>query len=352
MGLRAYIETSPGSDVWIPADASFENLVGTPLLSVEPTSDGQEIGGVYDIAFTSVVAGVSATVTVSCDNPDNPNLLDPDHSILLDGTTEYSLIVRGVKMVFSSSMSFTGSWAARLRIGVDFETVAGFGPDANTPQAARKIKVVNEGNDTASSCKARCLPSIRLWSKTGTVFARVRPFAEGAIEKLTDDVVSPYQITVANVTGSGAGKTLDVLVDGELVEIVRLNNQNNPVDGTAGDSEELGVVDFYRITSGDLTDTEWLLSQLCASGDTANLLVFSVRFIQIAPDQANSPGTFSTNDVVLTETGQAAGKIRAGGEAFFWFRVLIPANAMSRGNPYICSPCLQGSASNAAGWNS
>lgn len=341
-GLVCKIEEVSLSGTFVAAAARLTNTVGTPVVSVAANDDGGAIADVYTLTFEDVVAGVDATVKVSAGSPNNPNIDAVGKTVDLDATTAYDNIIRGVDLVFSDDVGFLNSWTAQIRVGLSFGTVQAFG--TITPSTSRKIRVYNTGDEAGQNCKAEVVNIAKLWAKVGKVFERVFPFAENATEKLTGESVSPYSITVENVTGTGAAKTMDVLVDGEPV------NVENLTDNTAGLSEGINVVDRYRITTGDLEDVTFLLSQDAENTDTANILIFDRRFMQIAPDTAGSPGTFGTADVDLTETGEATGVITAGGFADFHVRVLVNDSGNSSSNPHPLDVRLSGQVSEAANW--
>lgn len=342
-GLISKIEETPGSGIFVAMGARKTNSVGTPLVSATANSSGEDLPDIYSLAFTSVIASTSATVTVSAASGRNP-YNGRTKSVLLDGTTIYKDVIGGVDLVFSSSGSFIALWTAEVRVGKSFGSFNAFPPDAGTASDSVRIQVENTGGDTAVNCKARILPNAKRYRKTGITFFRVRPFAEDAVEKLTGEKVVPYVVAASNVTGSGASKTMDVRIDSLAQDVVNLTTL---VEGT---SDALNVVDFYRITSGDLTDVEFMLNEDAVNSDTENLLVFEHRFSQIAPDLNGTPGAFATVDVDLTEDGQETGIITAGGLAYFWLRVLVPENGNSSSNPYQISICVEGSANSMAGF--
>jgi hypothetical protein len=343
-GLEARIEETPLSGTFVAAAVRFTQTSGTPIEGATANDDGGAIAGIYSLVFEDVDPGVSATVKVSCDSVNNPNIDQTGKVVDLDSTTAYDNIIRGVDLVFSDDVGFLDTWTAQVRIGHSFGTVQAFGADAGIPSTSRKIRVYNTGDEAGQNCKAEVVNIAKLWAKVGKVFERVFPFAENATEKLTGETVSPYAITVENVTGSGAGKTMDLLVDGAPVDVINLT------DASESTSEGINVVDRYRITSGDLEDVTFLLSQDAVDDDSANILIFDKRFMQIAPDTAGSPGTFGTADVDLTETGEATGVITAGGFADFHVRVLVNDGGNSSSNPHQLDIRISGEVSESANW--
>ena len=246
---------------------------------------------------------------------------------------------RTIQMVQSALLS-------EVRVGHYFGAFSAFPPDAGVAAGQRRIQVVNTGTDTASSCVARLINRTKRIKKTGQVFARVRPFAASATEKLSGTRVMPYALAVANVLGSGAAKTMDLTVDAGLITTVR-----NLSTQATSNSAALNVTDYYRIESGLLTDMEFLLSQAAVNADVENCLIFSPRFAQIAEDLGGAPGTWGVTDVILSEA-TVSGQITASGIAYYWERVLVPDGGNSASNPYILDVALQALVSTSAGWSS
>jgi hypothetical protein len=339
-GLVPKIEVS---GVWTEIGARLVDQTGTPVTSAEAALDGLVLSDDYTLAFTDVVAGTSATVTVTTPyaaNPYNGN----SRSVDLDGTTEYDDVVPGVTLVFSSSLSFTSSWTVTVRVGVPFGLMNAFPPDSGEASSEVRLQVENTGAEDGADCSVRLLPVAKRYIKTGIVFAAVRPFAEGATEKTSSGVVSPYAMTVLNVAGSGSAKTMDLEVDGAVVDV------ENLTDGDAGTSEGLNVIDYYRITDGDLEGVEFKLSEDAVNADEENLLIFSAIFQEIAPDTDGLPGDWGTTDVALTEEDQEEGTITAGGVAYFHIRLAVGEFGNTLSNPYPCCVAIEGSALLAAGW--
>ncbi|HEX8087768.1 MAG TPA: hypothetical protein VF762_02875 [Blastocatellia bacterium] len=329
--------------VWTDAGAVPDNTTGTPLVSAAPNFDGRAISDLYSLTFTSVIAGTSATVHVNAQSSRNP-YEGTSASVNLDGTTVYSNIIPGVDLVFSSSGTFASSWSATVAVGLAWGLKNAFPPDAGTASDGVRVRVHNTGTGTGSGCKARLLSALKAYKKTGTVVAKLRGFSADADEKLDGSQVAPYALTASAVSGSGASKTMTIEIDGDPFDTLNLG------DETTGDNTGLNVVDFYQVTSGPLEGMEFKLSQSAVNGDAVNVLVFSKRFAQIAPDVGGAPGDWGTSDVSLTEEGEADSDITADGLAYFWMRVLVPANGNSQSNPYIIDIALEGSALNAAGW--
>lgn len=344
-GLVDMIEEVAGSNVWVASAVRFTNTVGTALVSAVSNESGELIADIYTLTFTLVDPGVDALVHVATQSPNNPYKDPIGQTVSLDGVTIYKDVVPGLDLVFSNAGGFANTWTSQIRCGRYIDPLPAFGPGADVPGTARRHKVTNTGSSPAQACKAMLKTMVMLYVKVGEIFSRVRPFADDAVEKLTDDQVVPYAVLVSAVSGVGSSKLVSLLFDGSTV------NVKNLTTNATSTSVNLNVVDWYRVTSGDLKDLEFMVSQLAVLSDEANVLVFGSRFIQIAPETApNVAGTFGSADAVITEVGQSPGVITAGGSGFFWERPLVPDGGNSQSNPFPCNIVLSGQVSNAAGW--
>jgi hypothetical protein len=325
--------------------------VGTPVVSALANRDGRAIADDYFLTFAAVVVGVSANVTVTTTSPNNP--YRHTKAVVLDGATPHTDVIPGLTLIFSANGGFTGAWTATVKVGEFLGTFDAFGAGAGVPSAGVRHRVLNDGTGAVSNSKARILPIVKWVKKVGTVFTGVKPFAEGATEKIAgggSSRVVPYVLTISAVAGAGAAKTCTVSVDGAAFPAASLRDLStgNVQDGTLVKAVAPG--NYYRVVSGPLTGLEFAVDAGVANGDTANVLVFSPRFIEIAPDAAGVAGAYGTADVVLTEAGQAAGTIQPGGTAFYWRRVKVPAGGNAESNPHPGDVALTGTETGQANW--
>lgn len=337
--------------VWTDTDLILTNTNGTPVASAVSNADGRGLADTYTLSFASVVAGVSADVTVTPSSPNNP--YTSTQNVLLDGVTEYKDIVPGITLIFSSNGGFTNAWNATVKIGEFLGIFDAFGGGAGVPSAGVRHRVINNGTGAVSAAKATLLPIAKWVKKIGRVFDTVRNFAEGATEKQAgggSSQVKPYVISISNVAGVGAAKTCSVSVDGVLFGADTLRNLSTGVSQNGDNVKAISPGAFYRVIAGDLTGLEFAISANTANGDTANVLIFESRFIQTASDVGGVAGAYGVADITLTQAGQAAGVIQPGGVAYFWRRVLVPAGANAESNPYPGDVALKATESGAAGW--
>lgn len=335
--LIDYVESSPG--VWVQSNDRLVNLLGTPLTSVTPNYTGEALPDIYTLIFASVVPATSATVKVACQSPKNPFADPTGQSVNLDGTTVYKKIIRGYDLVFSNSGSFTNSWSAELHAGVRLGALANHGVLVATTGV--RHKVINNGTGATEGSKVSVSSFPIIWVRTSTnpIFefgAPFSPLATPTYNTLGDgsQQVKANLITLANVTGSGGSKTMDVKIGGSTF------SAKNLTTNVTATSTGQNVNDVYEVQAGNLQGWQYQLSQDATNGDTAKVLVYPRFFAQIAEDISGSAGTYGITDVNLTETGQPTGVISASGEAFFWLRALPVVGGNAASNPFIVSPEL------------
>jgi hypothetical protein len=339
-----------GGSSWLASAARYTNGTGTMLASAADAASGEALSDVYTLT-ASAVSGGTATITVTTSSPNNPFSGRVATGVALDGATIYDNIVPGVLLVFSNTTA-NGN-VSTVTVGVYGGTFDAFGVGAGVPSAATRHQVLNNGTGAVADAVAQLLAHSVLYKKVGAgIFSSIKPFAPGATEKVLgggSTRTEPYHMTVANVTGSGSAKVADLLVDGTLLGAASV------LDITTGATQTgaalKAIVNYpYRIVSGPLTGVEFNISPSVANTDTANILIFPARYVQIAPDSAGSPGTWGTSDVTLTQAGQSAGVILPSGVAYYHSRIVVPAGAGSESNPHPGDVALAGTETGIANW--
>lgn len=348
MSLVDRIEATPG--VWVLSNARFTNSIGTPIVSITESASGELIPDEYYLVFSSV-AGGTGTVTVTTSAPNNPYSGRVVTGVVLDGTTAIKNVVPGLSIIFSAGTANANGATALGGVYLGVFDAEGVG--AGVPSAGVRHQITNSGASSVSDSKARLLPQSLLVKKTGTVFDYIKPFAEGADEKIVgggSNRTMPYALKVIAVSGAGAAKigTLQVdLVTLGAASILDLTT-GATVSGTGLKAISPGY--GYRILTGPLEGMEFALSSLVATNDIANVLIFPTRFIQIAPDTAGVAGSYGTTQIVLTQVGQGAGIIQPSAVAYYWVRTLVPLGGVAESNPHPAFVALEASETESAGW--
>lgn len=336
--------------VWQNSNARYTNTSGGPVLLVAESGSGEPIADEYTIVFSEVAGGTGkATVTTSA--PNNPYNGRVVTGVPLDGVTGVVNVVPGIAITFNAGTA-NGDTAIVVP-GIYLGVFDAEGVEAGVPSDGIRHKVTNDGTGDVSNAKARLLSEAIQVKKTGTVLSYMSQIADGATPKVAgggSTQIRPYVLKVVNVSGSGSGKTADLQVDAVTLPANSVLNlsTNTLSDGTG--LKAIAPPQRYRIVSGPLSGLEFGLSSACANNDTCNVLVFPSAFIQIAPDVSGVEGSYAATDVVLTGAGQAAGVIAAGGDAYYWSRVLVPSGGDAESNPYPANVTLQASETGSAGW--
>jgi hypothetical protein len=337
--------------VWVDSAVRFSNDTGTMITSAQESASGEALADDYTVAASAVASG-TATITVTTNSPNNPYGLAGHNvytGVALDGATIYRNIIPGVNLVFSNT-TVNGN-ASTVHIGVYAGTFDAFGVGAGVPSAALRHQVLNSGTGAVASAVAKLLAQAVQLKTSGNVFTQVKPFALGATENVAGGGTQtlPYHLSISATTGSGGAKTATLQLAGVTfgaASILDISAGTN-VDGTA---LEAIASHPYRIITGPLTGVEFNLDPACAGGDTANILIFPSRYVQIAPEVSGSPGAWGTTDVVLTQSGQSAGVIQPAGVAYYYTRIVVPAGSGAESNPHPANVALSGTETGAAAW--
>jgi hypothetical protein len=331
MALKAQIFVG---GVWVDANVRLTNGTGTPVVSAVDNGTGEGIADIYTLAFSDVIAGTSANVTIGTQSPNN-KYKGRVRAVALDGVTVHNDVIPGVGLVFSNNGGFLATWTATVNVGTWLGTFDAFGVGAGVPSAGERVRVQNTGTGVVSGAKAQLEKRALLRRHTGNALASIKPFADGATVKMVGGTsqVTNYALTIANIAGAGAGKTCDLAIDGVTFGAASLRDLSNNA-AVSGVGLKAIAGQSYRVLTGPLTDLEFSIDPTCANGDRGNVTIWLDSFVEIAPDVAGVEGAYGTADVTLTEAGQAAGVILAGGFAYFWRRLTVAAGGNAESNPY------------------
>lgn len=335
------------ASVWIPSDVQGTNDTGSVIVSAELEGSGEEISDEYTLQV-SVRTGGTATVTVTTISKNNPYSGRVKTLVPFDGTTPVLNVVPGLSIIFDAAAVNLDT--ATIKVGTYEGSFDAAGVDAGVPTDGVRHQVVNTGTDNVTDSKARLLTQAVLVKKTGLVFSEFLPFADGATEKTSGTRTMPYALSIANTAGSGGSKTADLKVDTVTFGADTIQDLS---DGSLHTGVGLKAIDppyAYAVVSGPLTGMIFALHKDCVNSDVSNVLIFPSRYTQIAPDVSGVEGTYGTDDVDLTESGQLTGVITPSGVAYYWVRQLVPPSAGNESNPYPCNVALDANESTAAGW--
>lgn len=336
------------SGVWTDADVRGENNTGTPVVSAERTGSGEEIADVYTITVSARSGGTATcTVGASANNPYNGRVKT---LVPFDDTTPVLNVIPGATIIFDNAGA--NGDLATITVGDPYGAFDASGISAGVPTTGVKHRVYNDGASDVTDAQALLLPQAIYVHKTNIVFEYISPFAEGATEKTAgggSDRVMPYGLTISGVSGSGGAKVATLSVDGVALGAASLLDLTTGLAVSGTGIKAIGSYP-YSVVTGPLTGLVFSLDAATVNGDSANVLIFPSRYVQIAPDVAGTEGTYGTVPVDLTTTGESDGVITTLGVAYFWTRFLVPSSANNESNPYPCNIAIQASQSTSAGW--
>jgi len=319
-------------DAAAPADPDsnlqvrYENTIGTPITSATYVGDGRAMADDYTLVFT--VSG-SATVTVACQSK-NPWYNLGGLPVTCDGATVNYDIIPGVAMVFSAS-TVTG-WTAKVGIGELMATDGtgtarfDFGIVQNgTITTGFRVALVNVGGDDASASYVVALPGIKgSGANYSTFITSIDNHSSDARHKMA--VTGTYAITFTNWadgTGDAAGyKVADVNVDGNLCITAAIFDGSTVYEYGSGNGYDDG---------NDYLKGMQITLALTTSDPTSSTIDVEVtdgwQWLEFAADSSGTPGTYSSADLTITESGESSGTITAGGTGFLWAHLNVPSAA-------------------------
>ena len=305
----------------------WENTTNTPIASATDLENGQAVADIYTLAFTEAAGVVTVDITPG-EGSKNPYGAT-GVTVTADDATENLNIVPGASIVLSSSI-VTG-WAAKVSFGARM-TAAGATTDilnigvieAGNSSTAQRIAAVNVGTDDSVQTTVDAVPGF-YWEQTGAgdILLEINSHTDDTREHLA--VKGTYAITFttwADGVGVNAGyKTCNVYVDGGLcVTTAVFNGSTRYQYGVAG----------YEDGTDLLAGLSFILA-LSTDNPTAVTITLEVGegddWVELAVDNAGSPGSYQTAALTLTEPGQTAGTIRTGQTSYFWCRWTLPAGA-------------------------
>lgn len=327
--MSASIVLRDASDPTNPAAGfglQYKNTVSTPLSSVAMLNNGEEVSDYYTLTFTNS-AGV-ITVDVTSDDPKNP-YTGTGKGFIDDGSTENKDVIPGLGIVGSGSID-TGHKAV-ISIGAYMQTDgsvidrlnAGI-VDAGSATTGFRVAAVNVGSEDAAVSTVKPLPGFWWTPASAQEFVKeIAPHTDETRETMA--VAGSYSITFSNWTdgaGSKAGyKVADIYVDGTLCVAQAM------FDGST--RYQYGQADYVD-ASDKLKGLSIVLQDTTSDPTTATVTLIVTGdegWVEFAPDNSGTAGTYSTGALELTEPGEPNGIITVSGMAYFWVRFNLPADA-------------------------
>jgi hypothetical protein len=353
-------------------DLRAANGTGSPLSGTATlVGNNREIADVYT-ATLSNVSGSDADVTLSAASGKGPY-----HGRVTTATFDGSGntdILPGVSLPLTSSAvsngwTFTvsvGIWAGLLTAGNPAGTQESWedgvddpgttAVDPGDPGFLGKLLIKNVGAEAVANAKALLLPRIKVVNVASPpLFHEFYPVDTTPSERTSSGKVIPIKFRGANLDTAATPDEIDIEMS-EDGGTGWATFDNRDVDtGTAGTSIDhlMDETTRYQVReSGAYTENAvYTVSSSATNSSVDNVLVFNVRHVWIAPDNGSgSPGTWTQDEVVLTEAGESAGVITPAGSAILWVKLDVGALAELDQSPFPADVTTEYSLTGEAGW--
>lgn len=341
--------------------------IGTPIAALEPLYDGALVPGYYDFTFSSVVPGVTATVTITA--PSTNFGINGKITALVPLTEAWVYnLVPGTRIKFDSDLGFLSSWKDRAYCGVWMGNHKAGNPDGVTIDASdgptftlttgepigspayySRWKIVNTSVKKAFECFAifeTNFAHLNRNNSTGKALSYAFTDDTESVEKFdpaNGGSVTPYVFTFENKDVAGAG-LITFKVDGALVDEGVLNTST----GASSSSSNVPYGDtILRFTEGDLKGVRIAIDAAITNSDSIELWIFSPRWTEGTPDTGTGAPTerrddgiedgttWGTSPVGLTEIGEGVREISSSGSVVIHTKTTIPPGAPFGLNPAI-----------------
>lgn len=302
----------------------YANLINTPIVSAAALDNGQEVADVYYLYFHE--SGGTVTCDISA-GPHTPYAQTGAAVVADDSTPNYNL-VPGAGLVVDSG-TVTGD-AARVSFGAYLTAAGAVTPilgvgilEAGESSRDQKVAAVNIGDRDAADCSLIALPGFYFTPAAAHAFVQLID-NHGDVAREAWAISGTLTITFTDWGDAGGGKKkADILVGGSLAVSdavfdgeTRYEHGHTSYDDSADRLRGLAIV--LADTVADPTSTT---VTLVVDGE-------SYLWVELATDQAGSPGAFAPqNSVPLTETDKSAGTITQGNQADLWHRWTLPDDA-------------------------
>ena len=246
----------------------------------------------------------------------NPLLFSGTRSVVADGVTANLNILPGWSVVFSYYVGYGDVFEIGIGCYLDtdlmhWQRVLSFGPRLRGyASSAREITIKNTSGGELTDCVVVVTNAARVENDQ----AADRPFhafyQQGLLNPTPDDDLDGMAVTFHNhATGSPA--TVDLLVDGDPVDVYDVTNSALMPGGVGLNCDETTVYRF--VTGSKYQSVHFILSPSLAETDTATLYV-SDGGDAVRISTGSGAAVSGPSGLVVTETGQDAGTVTDDGE--------------------------------------
>jgi len=302
------------------------NILNTPVVGTPTWLDsGVAIADVYTLTVTEK-DGSTVTVTVDC-NTKNPYRNMTGVTGTADGTTVNRNLPPGVGTILSASCDVGWQWKTSIGAYMDVSGVTtdvlNFGVvESGFYTTGVRIACENVGDSPAQSTVLYSLPGLYFYGTSYDVLIKtIKPHSSPTRHKMAPQ--GTLTITFQDWKTGGTGKkTADVYVNAsKAIEDAIFDGATVYEYGSGnGYNDGADLLQGLQIILADTTTDPSAITLTLKVADGWNWVEFAV-------DTSGSPGTYSNQDLTLTESGQPTGTITASHAAFFWARWKLPGAA-------------------------
>lgn len=177
-------------------------------------------------------------------------------------------------------------------------------------------------------------PRAKLVLKAGArAFTSVQVVDDTPTEHVSATQILPINFTFANLDTAASPDEIDVVMDG--VAGFDVLNVDSGVTTTSTQLLMDASTRYQIVEAGAYCENViFVLATTAANSSEENVLVFNVRHVEIANDNAGTPGTWGTTALTLTQSGEPAGNINPSGAVNVWLRIDTSALASNKQNPF------------------
>jgi hypothetical protein len=302
---------------YVQIDIGSRNYTGSALVSASKFDK-------YDAGYGGPIAGVyryeveqiSPSVEVSVTNPNNhdtgnPLLFSGNRTVTADGATENKNLIPGVAVVLAAGLqvgdifeigignywdSDVGEWFRNLAVG---PVLPGF----TTNNLSLQLK--NVFGSGLSNCKLYVTNGIRVENDQSVS----RPFYHtrqiDSLDPTADSDLDGRAIAFDNFS-AGSPNTVDILVDGESIDVYDITGSATITDGLALKCDDTNKYKFADGTA--LQGLEFVLSSSLQETDTATIYTSDGgESVEIATE--NGSFVSGTTGIDLTDSDGVTGEV-------------------------------------------
>jgi len=335
MGTAQHWEIySDYTDGYVQIDIGSRNHTGTALLSASKFDKydeayGDPIAGIYRYEVEQISPSVQVSVSnVSNYDTGNPLLYSGNRTVTADGATENKNLIPGVAVVLANGLqvgdifeigigcywdSDIGEWFRNLAVG---PVLPGFTTDH------LRLQAKNISTYDLANCKLYATNGI--WVENDQ--SESRPFYHtrqiDSLNPTADSDTSGRAITFDNFS-AGSPNTVDILVDGESIDVYDITGAATVTDGLALKCDDANKYKFADGTA--LQGLEFVLSSSLQESDTATIYTSDGgESVEIATE--NGSFVAGTTGIDLTDSDGVTGEVAD--EATVNFRLRIAPNSL------------------------